>query len=90
MTEEQLDEYISESQEVMEKAKSKFDDSTPEEQWDFVTLFREDGELIINNEGTFFKLEEDGLSVELKLKEHCSRKTLLRVFGFNYKINTND
>lgn len=90
MTEEQLDEYISESQEVMEKAKSKFDDSTSEEQWDFVALFREEGELIINNEGTFFKLEEDGLSVELKLKEQCSMETLLRTFGFNYKINTND
>ena len=86
MTEEQLTERDIESQKLIDS----FNSQTSERQWAWVELYREEGELIINNEGTFFKLEEDGLSVELKLKEQCSMETLLRVFGFNYKINTND
>ena len=90
MTEEQLIEYEHEREVELQKIIDHFDFVSPEKQWAWVELYREEGELIIDKDSTRFIQDCDGASIELKLKEQCSMETLLRTFGFNYKINTND
>lgn len=72
------------------KSLDLFNSQTPEKQWEFVAIWREEGELIIDKDSTIFRMNfNDGLIGDFKLKEPISMEVLLKTFGFNFKINNN-